>query len=238
MRIVLFIAALALALPATAHTEALAPFHATYEAWYGDRHVGEANMRLERRDGPNWEIDLEVRANRGLIGLARLNMLQSTVFDVHHDGNFFRPLTQRTVRKAILFGRSVDGIYDWHTHTAQWTGDVSERRSQPVPLQDGDMSALLINLAVIRDAEPGATLHYRYADNGRVREHEYQVAAEPELIQVADLSYSALRVSRIEDDDDEMIVWVANGVPTPIRIVQRDGDDTIDLRLTEYRGVE
>lgn len=195
-------------------------------------------MRLERRDGPNWEIDLEVRANRGLIGLARLNMLQSTVFDVHHDGNFFRPLTQRTVRKAILFGRSVDGIYDWHTHTAQWTGDVSERRSQPVPLQDGDMSALLINLAVIRDAEPGATLHYRYADNGRVREHEYQVAAEPELIQVADLSYSALRVSRIEDDDDEMIVWVANGVPTPIRIVQRDGDDTIDLRLTEYRGVE
>ena len=238
MRIVLFIAALALALPATAHTEALAPFHATYEAWYGDRHVGEANMRLERRDGPNWEIDLEVRANRGLIGLARLNMLQSTVFDVHHDGDFFRPLTQRTVRKAILFGRSVDGIYDWHTHTAQWTGDVSERRSQPVPLQDGDMSALLINLAVIRDAEPGATLHYRYADNGRVREHEYQVAAEPELIQVADLSYSALRVSRIEDDDDEMIVWVANGVPTPIRIVQRDGDDTIDLRLTEYRGVE
>ena len=238
MRIVLFIAALALALPATAHTEALAPFHATYEAWYGDRHVGEANMRLERRDGPNWEIDLEVRANRGLIGLARLNMLQSTVFDVHHDGNFFRPLTQRTVRKAILFGRSVDGIYDWHTHTAQWTGDVSERRSQPVPLQDGDMSALLINLAVIRDAEPGATLHYRYADNGRVREHEYQVAAEPELIQVADLSYSALRVSRIEDDDDEMIVWGANGVPTPIRIVQRDGDDTIDLRLTEYRGVE
>ena len=238
MRIVLFIAALALALPATARAEALAPFHATYEAWYGDRHVGEANMRLERRDGPNWEIDLEVRANRGLIGLARLNMLQSTVFDVHHDGNFFRPLTQRTVRKAILFGRSVDGIYDWHTHTAQWTGDVSERRSQPVPLQAGDMSALLINLAVIRDAEPGATLHYRYADNGRVREHEYQVAAEPELIKVADLSYSALRVSRIEDDDDEMIVWVANGVPTPIRIVQRDGDDTIDLRLTEYRGVE
>ena len=238
MRIVLFIAALALALPATARAEALAPFHATYEAWYGDRHVGEANMRLERRDGPNWEIDLEVRANRGLIGLARLNMLQSTVFDVHHDGDFFRPLTQRTVRKAILFGRSVDGIYDWHTHTAQWTGDVSERRSQPVQLQDGDMSALLINLAVIRDAEPGATLHYRYADNGRVREHEYQVAAEPELIKVADLSYSALRVSRIEDDDDEMIVWVANGVPTPIRIVQRDGDDTIDLRLTEYRGVE
>src|SRR5690606_16225154 len=83
MRIALFIAALLLALPAAASTAALEPFHATYEAWYGDRHVGEASMRLERREAPNWEIDLEIRANRGLIGLARLNMLQSTVFDVH-----------------------------------------------------------------------------------------------------------------------------------------------------------
>src|SRR5690554_5063405 len=106
MRILVFIAALLLALPASAAADELAPFHATYEAWYGDRHVGEADMRLERREAPNWEIDLQIRANRGLIGLARLNMLQSTLFDVHHDGNFFRPLTQRTVRKALLFGRS------------------------------------------------------------------------------------------------------------------------------------
>ncbi|MGY0560881.1 DUF3108 domain-containing protein [Luteimonas sp. A277] len=226
------------ALPDTVRAAEPEPFFATYEAWYGDRHVGEASMKLERREEPNWEIELEIRANRGLIGLARLNMLQSTVFDVHHDGHFFRPLTQRTVRKAILFGRNSTGIYDWHTRTAQWSGDVSERRSQPVPLQDGDMSALLINLAVIRDVEPGATLRYRYVDNGRAREHEYQVAEEPESIRVADIGYSALRVSRIDDDDDEMVVWVANGVPTPIRILQIDGDGTIDLRLIEYRGTE
>ncbi|MGY0634852.1 DUF3108 domain-containing protein [Luteimonas sp. A478] len=226
------------ALPGAVRAAEPEPFFATYEAWYGDRHVGEASMKLERREEPNWEIELEIRANRGLIGLARLNMLQSTVFDVHHDGHFFRPLTQRTVRKAILFGRNSTGIYDWHTRTAQWSGDVSERRSQPVPLQDGDMSALLINLAVIRDVEPGATLRYRYVDNGRAREHEYQVAEEPESIRVADIGYSALRVSRIDDDDDEMVVWVANGVPTPIRILQIDGDGTIDLRLIEYRGTE
>src|SRR5690606_13790340 len=122
---------------------------------------------------------------RGLIGLARLNMLQSTVFDVHHGGDFFRPLSQETVRKAILFGRRTHGVYDWHQPTAQWSGDVSERRSEPVPLQDGDSSALLINLAVIRDAESGRTLHYRYADNGRAREHAYQVSEDTESIEVA-----------------------------------------------------
>lgn len=236
--LILLLSALALALPTAARGSGLEPFFATYEAWYGDRHVGEASMTLQRKQAPNWQIDLDIRANRGLIGLARLNMLQSTVFDVHHGGDFFRPLSQETVRKAILFSRRTHGIYDWHQHTAQWSGDVSERRSEPVPLQDGDMSALLINLAVIRDAEPGRTLHYRYADNGRAREHEYRVSEDTEAIEVAGIGYRALRVSRIEDDDDEMIVWIADGVPTPIRILQRDDEDTIDLRLIEYRGAE
>lgn len=236
--IALLLSVLALTLPAAARAVELEPFFATYEAWYDGKHVGEASMTLQRKEAPNWEVELDIRANRGLLGLARLNMHQSTVFDVHHDGNFFRPLTQRTVRKVLLFDRTTTGIYDWHTHTAQWSGDVSERRSEPVPLEDGDMSALLINLAVIRDAEPGATLHYRYADTGRAREHEYQVSEESESSEVAGVSYRALRVSRIEDDDDEMIVWVANGVPTPIRILQRDNDGNIDLRLIEYRGAE
>lgn len=233
--LLLLLSALALTLPASARATALEPFFATYEAWYDGRHVGEASMTVQRLEPPNWRIELDIRANRGLVGLARLNMHQSTVFDVHHGGDFFRPLSQRTVRKVLLFNRTATGVYDWHAHTAQWSGDVSERRSQPVALQDGDMSALLINLAVIRDAEPGATLHYRYVDNGRARAHGYQVAADAESIEVAGIGYRALRVSRIEDDKDEMIIWVASGVPTPIRILQRDDDGTIDLRLIEYR---
>lgn len=234
----LLLALLALTLPAAARASTLEPFFATYEAWYDGRHVGEASMTLQRREAPNWEIGLDIRANRGLLGLARLNMSQSTVFDVHHGGAFFRPLSQRTVRKALLFNRTTTGVYDWHARSAQWSGDVSERRSRPVALRDGDMSALLINLAVVRDAEPGRALRYRYADNGRAREHEYRVAPDTEAVEVAGINYRALRVSRIGDDGDEMIVWVADGVPTPIRILQRDDDGNIDLRLIEYRGIE
>ena len=100
------------------------------------------------------------------------------------------------------------------------------------------MSALLLNLAIMRDARPGAVLHYRLVDAGRARAHGYQVAPQPETMAVGDMSYDALRVERTDKPGDETILWVASGVPTPIRILQRrDGQDDIDLRLTEYRGV-
>jgi len=132
----------------------------------------------------------------------------------------------------------VTGTYDWQAGTARWLGDLKKERTQPIPLQAGDQSALLLNLAIMRDARPGSTLHYRYVDVGRVRQHDYQAAPATESVQVGDLSYDALRVYRTNGGNDETILWIANGVPTPVRILQRkDGEDNIDLRLIEYQGV-
>jgi hypothetical protein len=48
-----------------------------------------------------------------------------------------------------------------------------------------------------------------------------------------------MRVSRTNGGNDETILWVASGVPTPVRILQRtDGHDAVDLRLIEYQGTE
>ena len=48
-----------------------------------------------------------------------------------------------------------------------------------------------------------------------------------------------MRVARSNGGNDETIFWVANGVPTPVRILQREnGQDTLDLRLVEYQGVQ
>lgn len=223
--------------PLAARADALAPFVASYEAWYDGRHAGEATLQVTRQQAPNWQVQLDIRANRGLAGLARLNMHQSTVFDVYD--HLYRPLRQDTRRRAIVFGRTTTGTYDWHAMQAQWRGDVSERRSAPVALRHGDMSALLINLAVIRDAVPGQDLHYRYVDNGRAREHTYSVAQAPEIVEVGDMSYNALRITRADDDGDTMMVWVADGVPTPVRILQRDADGGgLDLRLIQYEGAD
>lgn len=230
----------ALALAAAApmlRASALEPFVASYQAFNEGKLAGRASMRVVRSDAERWRIDLDIAGDRGFLGMIGLNIDQSTVFD--EAGGQYRPLSQSTVRKALLFGRKIVGTYDWNARNAQWSGDLKKDRRRPIALQDGDMSALLINLAIMRDAAPGKSLRYRFVDGGRVRLHEYVVAPEPENIAVGELSYATLRVSRSNGGNDETIFWVADGVPTPVRILQREnGQDGIDLRLIEYQGVQ
>lgn len=214
---------------------ALAPFSARYAVRRGGDPFGDATMQVVRVDDARWRVDLAIHASRGLLGLASLNLEQSTVFDIA-DGAY-RPLSQGTVRRA-LFGRKLTtGLYDWNTRQAQWQGDVKKTRRAPVPLREGDMSGLLINLAVLRDARPGASLHYRFVDDGRVREQQYVVAPRREAMSVDDMAYDAMRVDRVNAGGNETILWVVEGVPTPIRILQREGGvDAFDLRLVDYTG--
>ena len=152
-------------------------------------------------------------------------------------GGDYRPLRQDTRRKALFMGRKVEGVYDWKAGRAQWSGDIKEARRQPVALREGDKSGLLINLAIVRDAAPGRSLRYRFVDGGRVRDHQYVVHDTTEYMEVDGMSFEAMRVSRTNGGNDETIVWVARGVPTPIRILQREnGEDAIDLRLVAYEG--
>lgn len=213
----------------------LQPFLATYDAWNGGRPAGTATMRLAQEEG-HWLLGLDVTGNRGLARWVRLDIDQDTVFDVV--GDHYRPLRQSTRRKALFVDRKVDGIYDWEAGSARWEGDIKAARRQPVALREGDMGGLLINLAIVRDAAAGRRLDYRFVDGGRVREHEYAVAEATEKVEVDGLSWEALRVSRTNGGNDETILWVARGVPTPVRILQReDGEDGIDLRLVAYEGV-
>ena len=100
------------------------------------------------------------------------------------------------------------------------------------------MSGLLINLAVIRDAEPGTTLHYRFVDDGRVRDHTLGGrAADRRHQRRRTRATTRCASTAAEDGGEETILWVVEGVPTPIRILQReDGEDANDLRLIEYKG--
>ena len=216
---------------------ALEPFVATYQAYHQGKLAGDAKMQVVRNADARWRVDLGIHGTRGFARLAGLNIEQSTVFDSIDER--YRPLSQGTVKHALFTGKKMSGVYDWQARSARWQGDVKKTRRDAVPLQDGDMSALLMNLAVIRDAQPGKTLSYRIVDNGRARDYRYAVAEQTEIVAVDDLSYDAMRVARTNGGNDETIFWVASGVPTPIRILQREnGQDTIDLRLVDYQGVQ
>ncbi len=216
---------------------ALEPFVATYQAYNEGKLAGNAKMQVVPTDGARWRVDLGIRGTRGFARLAGLNIEQSTLFDA--SGEVFRPLSQGTVRHALFAGKKTAGVYDWQARSALWKGDVKKTRRAAVALQEGDMSALLMNLAVIRDAQPGKALSYRVVDDGRARDYQYAVAEQTEIVAVDDLSYDAMRVARTNGGSDETILWVASGVPTPIRILQRkNGQDTIDLRLVDYQGVQ
>lgn len=215
----------------------LAPFVASYLVYKGGKQLGEATMQLVRQQPPRWRVDLVMRGTRGLFGLAGINAEQSTVF--YEAGETYRPLSQATVNKTVFTRKQTIGAYDWSSRSARWSGEVKEHRRGPIALQDGDMTGLLINLAVIRDAQPGATLQYRFVDDGRTRNHVYAVAEELDSVTVGGLGYKAMKATRAKDENEETVIWVAKNVPTPIRILQREnGEDSYDLRLVEYKGVE
>jgi hypothetical protein len=201
------------------------------------RVLGDAVMQVVQNDARRWRVDLNIRGTEGLVGLAGIAAQQSTVFDVAV--TTYRPLAQSTLRKTLFTKKQTVGVYDWRSHQARWTGDVKESRRAPVSLQDGDQSGLLINLAVIRDAQPGKSLNYRFVDDGRVRDHRYDVSTQLEEVKVGELSYSAMRVARIQSGNEETVLWVVDGVPTPVRLLQREnGEDKYDLRLVEYKGAQ
>jgi len=212
---------------------ALVPFHARYLVYRGGKPLGEATLQLVPLADDRWRIDLRIEATRGLMGLAGLDLQQSTVFEA--PGDQLRPLSQSTVRKALFSRKQITGTYDWTHHAARWTGDVKKTRRAPVPLRDGDLNGLLINLAVLRDAAPGATLQYRFVDDGRARDQQYVVAAARESQVVDDLSYNAMRVERVRGGGEATTFWVVEAVPTPIRIVQHDDDGVIELQLIDYQ---
>ncbi len=214
----------------------LRPFVASYAVYKDGKPLGEAMMQLVPQQPPRWRVDLVMHGTRGMTGFIGINAEQSSVFD--DLGDVYRPVTQATVNKSVFTRNQTIGIYDWSSRSARWQGDLKESRRRPLVLQDGDMTGLLINLAVIRDAEPGKTLEYRFVDDGRIRDHRYVVAAEPESITVAGTPYNALKATRSKGNE-ETLIWVVNNVPSPIRMLKReDGKDVYDLRLVEYKGVE
>ena len=207
-----------------ARAPGLKPFSATYEVSYMGL-GGNATMTLAPLDGDRWRYSLE-------IGSAVATLSQDTTFEAN--GGQWRPLSNNDTSSLLIRKNTRTARYDWDKREARWSGDVKPERAGPVALKDGDLDAMLVNLAIPRDLAAGKPLNYRMVDNGRARELTYTVTGT-ETMQVGGAPQKATRVSR-RAGDKEQIVWVVEGLPVPARILQReDGEDQMDLKLKSIR---
>jgi hypothetical protein len=209
---------------ATAPALAVEAFTANYNASALGM-SGEGQMVVAPQPGNRWQYTLTVRNQA-------VDLSQKTVFD-EQDGRM-RPLNSSDSSRLLIKKKNVNTTYDWSKAQATWTGDIKPDRAGPVKLQAGDMDALLVNLAIVRDVAAGKPLTYRMVENGRAKAMTYQVAGK-ERITVGGKAQDATKVVRT-DGDKQTIVWVVADAPVPARILQREnGQDTIDLTLKSWR---
>ena len=200
------------------------PFTAEYQANYlGVQGIGR--MVLAQAGGNRWRYSLD-------IGGSMANLNQTTVFE---DSNGqWRPISNSDTSALLVKRKQKNATYDWSRGEARWTGDVIADRAGPVKLQNGDLDAMLINLALARDVAAGKPLRYRMVDDGRVKQLNYQVSGK-ESITVAGKARQATKVTRVDGDKQE-VVWIVDGMPAPVRILRRKGgQDEMDLLLTAMR---
>lgn len=215
--LVLFLAAL----PALA----VKPFVAEYRASMLGGVTTDARMTLAPAGGDRWTYSLDIDSPVA-------SLRQATVFE-DRDGAW-RPLSGDDSTQVLFKKTEKLASYDWAAGEARWSGDVKADRRGPVKLQDGDLDAMLLNLAIVRDVAAGRPLKYRMVDNGVVRPQAYQTLGK-ETVTVAGKPRVATKVSR-SSEGKQVIVWVVEGLPVPARILQKkDGKDELDLVLQSVR---
>ena len=102
---------------AEAPVQALTPFDARYAVYRDGKPLGDASLQLVSVGQARWRVDLRIEATRGLMGLAGLDLQQSTLFDVA--GDRYRPLSQSSDRKALFGKRMATGTYDWEVRLTE-----------------------------------------------------------------------------------------------------------------------
>ena len=204
---------------------AVKPFTANYEASVMGSISADATMTLASAGGDRWSYVLSVDSP-----VATLR--QSTVFEDR--GGAWRPLSGNDSTQMLIKKSQKNATYDWAKGEARWSGDVKADRMGPVRLQEGDLDAMLLNLAIVRDVGAGQPLKYRMVDNGVVRAQAYQMLGK-DTVTIGGKPREATKVSRTSENK-QVIVWVVEGLPVPARILQKkDGKDELDLVLKSVR---
>lgn len=215
----LLVSALA-SLPAQA---ALKPFNAEYSVRYqGVPANAQASLT---RTGDNWTYVMT-------IGNVVASMHQATYF--RERNGVYLPLGGSDKLQYLGQRRSITTRYDWHNLQVRWTGDAKPSRVGPIPLQAGDVDALLLQLALVRDHENGRAMRYRVTENARTRPTTFRRTGT-EQVSIGSRTVSAVRYVQT-GEGKTTTAWIAAGIPVPVRLSQQEnGRETVRLNMTGWR---
>lgn len=203
---------------------AIQPFTADYSASYMGMQAN-GQMTLAPAGANTWKYSLNIRNQLA-------NLSQSTVFEDR--GGAWRPLSGNDANSVLVKKSRKVATYDWTRGVATWTGDVKPERAGPIKLQAGDLDALMVNLALVRDVQAGKPLRYRMVEDGRVKQLTYSVAGK-EAITIGGTTRQATKVVG-RDGDKLTTAWIVDDMPVPARILHtKDGQDAMDLRVKAVR---
>lgn len=202
---------------------ALKPFSADYSVRY--QGIPAAAQASLTRSGDNWNYVMA-------IGNVAASMNQATYFR-ERNGTYL-PLGGSDRLQYVGQRRAIRTRYDWPSLQVRWSGDAKPSRSGPIPLQSGDVDALLLQLALVRDHEAGRPMQYRVIENGRARPVSFRRAGT-EQVTIGARTTPAVRYVQT-GDGKTTTAWIASGIPIPVRLTQQEnGRETVRLTMTGWR---
>lgn len=227
--------------PATAQAEtnlqqAPLPAHtATYDVLRRGKKIGEAHVKLERRDDGIWYYRTETDATSTLAKLLQLSAEESAHFQWRDDRILM--LTYHQVTETITRTRFLQHRADWEkgithvrTHEGEHTLELEENLVDPLSLRL-QMAVLLTD-----PEQRTASHHFRLLDRDEVKDQTWHYGGR-ERIEVPAGCFDAVYIVREEDEDSVRTntSWHAEAFHwMPVRILQtRKGRDEIDVRLRE-----
>lgn len=153
---------------------------------------------------------------------------QVTVFD--EANGTYRPLSSVDSNKFMGKKSDVKASYDWSAGVARWDGDgLSPEKKGPARMQAGDMDALLLNLAIVRDFAEGRPLTYRMLENGKASTLRFTPSGK-ETVTIGGKSVTATKL--VGNGTKSLTVWAAPGYSVPVKIVKAIDMGNLTLTLS------
>ncbi|WP_202839505.1 DUF3108 domain-containing protein [Luteimonas saliphila] len=203
---------------------ALKPFTAQYSAKY--KGVPASGVMVLAPRGSQWALAMSLEN-------VAASMSQATFFTESRSG-MLMPLGGADRTSYVGQRKSVPAKFDWKSMQASWSGDAKRARRGPVAIRAGDVDGLLLQLALARDVAAGKPLDYRVVENGKARPMRFRRVG----IEAVTVNGRTMQATRVVSSSNGKTtsVWIAAGVPVPVRLVQAEGgSETVSLRLTSWK---